>query len=128
MTHRSSPRSLIAAMAALALAGCGDGGGYSGTFKRSLAGEGDVEMKLGSGNVELMLPAPRWPADVDIKAPVRFVGDTLVFAADTAALACQTAEARYVLTQSEGGLAIRGVGMDSCGGRRAAMVGSWTKS
>ena len=41
---------------------------------------------------------------------------------------CQTADARYVVSRTENELHIAGVGMDPCGGRRAALVGTWTKS
>jgi hypothetical protein len=85
-------------------------------------------MKLASnGGVELMLPSPRWPDSVDMKGRASFAGDTLVFKADTTASACQTADARYVVNRTEGELHIAGVGMDPCGGRRAALVGTWTK-
>ena len=42
-------------------------------------------MNLASnGDVELMLPSPRWPDSVDMKGKAAFMGDTLVFKADTA--------------------------------------------
>jgi hypothetical protein len=110
--------------------GCGgDAGKYAGTWKRDLYGEGEVHMKLASnGGVELMLPSPRWPDSVDMKGRAQVKGDTLVFKADTAASACQTAEARYVVTRTEDQLHIAGLGADNCGGRRAALVGTWQKS
>ncbi len=110
--------------------GCsGKGAKYSGTWKRDLYGEGEVRMKLASnGGVELMLPSPRWPDSVDVKARAEFLGDTLVFRADTAANACQTADARYVVSRTEDQLHIVGLGGDGCGGRRAALVGTWQKS
>jgi hypothetical protein len=113
-----------------ALAACGGGGGkYAGTWKRDLYGEGEVHMKLASnGGVELMLPSPRWPDSVDMKGRGRFNGDTLVFKADTAGSACQTGEAKYVVSRDQDQLHIAGLGMDSCGGRRAALVGTWQKS
>ena len=37
-----------------------------------------------NGGVELMLPSPRWPDSVDMKGKAAFVGDTLLFKADTA--------------------------------------------
>jgi len=119
----------IAVMLA-ALAACGGGGGkYAGTWKRDLYGEGEVHMKLASnGGVELMLPSPRWPDSVDMKGRGRFNGDTLVFKADTAGSACQTGEAKYVVSRDQDQLHIAGLGMDSCGGRRAALVGTWQKS
>ena len=112
------------------LASCGgDGGKYAGTWKRDLYGEGEVHMKLASnGGVELMLPSPRWPDSVDMKGRGRFNGDTLIFKADTAASACQTGDARYVVSREQDELRIAGLGMDSCGGRRAALVGTWQKS
>jgi hypothetical protein len=111
------------------LASCGgDGGKYAGMWKRDLYGEGEVHMKLASnGGVELMLPSPRWPDSVDMKGRANFTGDTLVFMADTTVSACQTADARYVVNRTEDELHIAGLGMDPCGGRRAALVGTWTK-
>ena len=107
----------------------GEGAKYAGTWKRDLYGEGEVHMKLGSGGgVELMLPSPRWPDSVDVKARADFLGDTLVFKADTAMSACQTADARYVVSRTEDQLHIVGLGGDSCGSRRAALVGTWQKS
>jgi hypothetical protein len=85
-------------------------------------------MNLASdGGVELTLPSRRW-ADSVMKTRADFKGDTLFFKADTSALACQTAEARYVVSRTEDQLRIAGVGADSCGGRRAALVGTWEKS
>jgi hypothetical protein len=117
-----------AVVVALSLVACGgEGGKYAGTWKRELSGEGDVQMKLGSnGAVELMLPSPRWPAEVDLKGKGSFKGDTLVFSADTS-VACQTGEARYVVRRDADHLAVSGVGMDPCGGRRAGLVGTWNK-
>ena len=108
---------------------CGEGGKHAGNYKRDLYGEGEVQLKLGGdGMVELTLPSPRWAANPNMKGKGSFKGDTLIFAADTSAAACQTSEARYVLTQAEGSLQIAGVGADACGGRRAALVGSWQKA
>jgi hypothetical protein len=107
----------------------GDGKKYAGTWKRDLYGEGEVHMRLASnGGVELMLPSPRWPDSVDMKGRGRFSGDTLIFKADTAASACQTSDARYVVSRAEDQLRIAGLGSDSSGGRRAALVGTWQKS
>ena len=107
----------------------GEGSKYAGTWKRDLYGEGEVQMRLASnGSVELMLPSPRWPDTVDVKARADFLGDTLVFKADTAMAACQTADARYVVSRTENQLHIVGLGGDSCGGRRAALVGTWVQS
>jgi hypothetical protein len=75
-----------------------------------------------------MLPSPRWPDSVDVKARADFQGDTLVFKADTAMAPCQTADARYVVSRTEDRLHIVGLGGDGCGGRRAALVGTWQKS
>ena len=117
-------------LVAAGLFGCGGGGSkYAGTWKRDLYGEGEVHMKLASnGGVELMLPSPRWPDSVDMRGRGRFKGDTLVFKADTAASACQTSDARYVVSRDQDQLHIAGLGLDSCGGRRAALVGTWQKS
>jgi hypothetical protein len=134
MIHRS-PRiarlRLVALLAGVApLAACGgEASTYAGSWSRELYGEGEVKMSLAAnGDVELMLPDPRWPAEVDMKARATFTGDTLVFRADTAASACQTADARYVVSRTDDELHIAGVGMDNCGGRRAALVGTWKKS
>jgi hypothetical protein len=125
-----SAQSLALAVAVLSLGACGgEASKYSGTWSRDLYGEGEVHMSLASnGNVELMLPSPRWPDSVDMKGRANFVGDTLLFKADTAGSACQTADARYVVSRTEDELHIAGVGMDNCGGRRAALVGTWKKS
>ena len=120
---------LILAAAPMVFACSGGGGKYAGTWKRDLYGEGEVHMNLASnGGVELMLPSPRWPDSVDMKGKGRFNGDTLVFKADTAASACQTNEARYVVSRDQDQLHIAGLGLDTCGGRRAALVGTWQKS
>src|SRR5687768_10455545 len=112
------------------LTGCGgEASKYAGDWKRELYGEGEVQMKLASnGGLELMLPSPRWPDSVDMKGRAAFNGDTLIFKADTTGSACQTADARYVVSRTENELHIAGVGMDSCGGRRAALVGTWQKT
>jgi hypothetical protein len=111
------------------LASCGgEGGRYAGSWKRDLYGEGEVRMNLAAnGGVELTLPSKRW-ADSVMKSRASFKGDTLLFQADTSALACQTAAARYVVSRTEDQLQIAGIGADSCGGRRAALVGTWQKS
>jgi hypothetical protein len=125
---RSVP--LVLAAAVLSLAACGgEASKYSGKWSRDLYGEGEVRMNLASnGNVELMLPSPRWPDSVDMKGRGSFTGDTLVFKADTTARACQTSEARYVVSRDQDQLHIAGLGMDTCGDRRAALVGTWQKS
>ncbi|MBA3445093.1 MAG: hypothetical protein H0T58_09620 [Gemmatimonadales bacterium] len=106
----------------------GEGAKYAGTWRRDLYGEGEVRMKLASnGGMELMMPSRRWPDSV-MKSRADFTGDTLLFKADTSALACQTADARYVISRTEDQLQIAGIGADSCGGRRAALVGTWEKS
>jgi hypothetical protein len=132
MSRRSLPfRSVPLGLAAgLVLAACGgEASKYSGTWSRDLYGEGEVKMSLASdGNVELMLPSPRWPDSVDMKGKAAFVGDTLLFKADTAGSKCQTADARYVVSRTQDDLHVAGLGMDPCGGRRAALVGTWKKS
>jgi hypothetical protein len=111
------------------IACAGEAGKYAGNWKRDLSGEGQVQMNLASnGGVELMLPSPRWPDSVDIKDKASFKGDTLIFKADTAGSACRSSEARYVVSRNADELQIAGVGMDTCGGRRAALVGVWKKS
>lgn len=120
---------LLLALLPLLSACGGEAGKYAGSWKRDLYGEGEVQMKLASnGGVQLMLPSPRWPDSVDMKGRASVVGDTLVFKADTATSACQTADARYVVSRTDDQLHIVGLGGDSCGGRRAALVGTWQKS
>lgn len=133
MIHRPMPVSHLRLLALLAvllpLAGCGEGSKYAGTWKRELYGEGEVQMNLASnGGVELLLPSPRWPDSVDMKGRAQFKGDTLIFPADTAGSTCQTADARYAVSMTDDGMHVAGLGMDSCGGRRAALVGTWKKS
>jgi hypothetical protein len=134
MIHRITRRSQLRLLALLAvlvpLAACsGEAGKYAGNWKRDLYGEGEVHMNLASnGGMELMLPSPRWPDSVDMKGKADFKGDTLIFKADTAASKCQSADARYVISRTEDELHIAGLGMDNCGGRRAALVGTWKKS
>lgn len=112
------------------LAACGgDAGKYSGHWKRTLTGEGDVELSLASnGKMELMLPSPRWPDTVDFQGRMMFHGDTATFKADTAGRACQTADANYRVTREGDQLHIAGIGMDSCGARRVGLVGTWVKA
>ena len=118
---------LLAVVAMLSACG-GEGSKYAGDWKRELYGEGDVQMKLASnGGLELMLPSPRWPDSVDMKGRANFAGDILIFKADTTGSACQTADARYLVNRTDDELHIAGVGMDPCGGRRAALVGTWRK-
>jgi hypothetical protein len=126
----SGVRLLVAAVVLLSFTACGgEAGKYSGSWKRDLYGEGEVLMKLASnGGLELMMPSPRWPDSVDMKGRAAFSGDTLIFKADTTGAACQTADARYVVSRTDTELHIAGVGMDTCGGRRAALVGTWQKT
>lgn len=123
-------RLVLAAAFLLPIAACGgEASKYAGSWKRDLYGEGEVQMKLASnGGMELMLPSPRWPDSVDMKNRAAFSGDTLIFKADTSMSACQTGDARYVVSRTENELHIAGVGMDPCGGRRAALVGTWEKT
>ena len=130
MIHRMTrvPVLAVVAVVTLLVACGGEASKYAGDWKRELYGEGDVQMTLASnGGMELMLPSPRWPDSVDTKGRASFTGDTLIFRADTAGSACQTADARYVVNRTEDELHIAGVGLDPCGGRRAALVGTWTK-
>lgn len=129
ITRVAGVRLAAVAVALLSFTACsGEASKYSGSWSRDLYGEGTVQMNLASnGGVELMLPSPRWPDSVDMKGRAAFSGDTLIFKADTAGSACQTSDARYVVSRTEDELRIAGVGMDSCGGRRAALVGTWKK-
>lgn len=130
-TRRPSPRSPGLGAALLLLAACagGEASKYAGTWTRDLYGEGEVKMDLAAdGGVKLMLPSPRWPDSVDMKGHADFLGDTLLFKADTAGSPCQTSDARYLVSRTADELHIAGVGVDNCGGRRAALVGTWKKS
>ncbi len=130
ITRVSSLRLLALVAVALPLTACGgEASKYAGSWKRDLYGEGEVQMNLASnGGMELMLPSPRWPDTVDMKGRATFKGDTLIFKADTAVSPCQTSDARYVISRTEDQLHIAGLGADGCGGRRAALVGTWGKS
>jgi hypothetical protein len=130
ITRVAGVRLFAAAVALLSLSACGgEASKYSGSWKRDLYGEGEVKMNLASnGGLELMMPSPRWPDSVDMKGRASFAGDTMMFKADTSGSPCQTTDARYVVSRTENELHIAGVGMDSCGGRRAALVGTWNKS
>jgi hypothetical protein len=130
ITRVSGVRLLAAAVTLLSFTACGgEASKYSGSWKRDLYGEGEVQMNLASnGGLELLLPSPRWPDSVDMKGRANFSGDTLIFKADTSGSACRTADARYVVSRTENELHIAGVGMDTCGGRRAALVGTWNKT
>ena len=130
ITRVAGVRLFAAAVVLLSLSACGgEASKYSGSWKRDLYGEGEVKMNLASnGGLELMMPSPRWPDSVDMKGRANFAGDTMMFKADTAGSPCQTADARYVVSRTENELHIAGVGMDSCGGRRAALVGTWNKT
>ena len=130
ITRVAGVRLFAAAVALLSLSACGgEASKYSGTWKRDLYGEGEVKMNLASnGGLELMMPSPRWPDSVDMKGRASFAGDTMMFKADTSGSPCQTTDARYVVSRTENELHIAGVGMDSCGGRRAALVGTWNKT
>ena len=119
---------IVLAISPVLFACTGEGGRYAGSWKRDLYGEGEVRMNLASnGGVELTLPSRRWTDSV-MKSRATFKGDTLLFQPDTSALACQTAAARYVVSRTDDQLQIAGIGADSCGGRRAALVGTWEKS
>jgi hypothetical protein len=131
LSHASPLLRVACLTALLTLAACmgGEGSKYAGTWKRDLSGEGEIGMKMASnGGVELMLPAPKWPDSVDIKARADFKGDTLIFKADSAGRPCQTADARYLINRTEDELHIAGIGMDTCGSRHAALVGVWKKA
>ncbi len=130
ITRVAGVRLFAAAVVLLSLSACGgEASKYSGSWKRDLYGEGEVKMNLASnGGLELMMPSPRWPDSVDMKGRASFAGDTMMFKADTSGSPCQTTDARYVVSRTENELHIAGVGMDSCGGRRAALVGTWNKT
>ena len=116
--------SFLAAM--VLVIGCGGGGKHAGNYKRDLYGEGEVQMKLGGdGMVELTLPSPRWADNPNMKGKGSFKGDTLIFAADTAAAPCQTGEARYVLNQGEAACRSPGSGRmpAAAGARRSSGAG-----
>lgn len=127
-SRRAIAWSLAVPLALALVAGCGEGGGkYSGNYKRELSNEGEVKMAVSGNTIEITLPSPRWADNPTIKSKAAFKGDTVVLAPDSS-LSCATSEARYVFNKGDQGLQVSGVGMDACGGRRAALVGAWEKS
>jgi hypothetical protein len=127
-SRRAVTWSFAVPMALALVAGCGEGGGkYSGNYKRELSNEGEVKMAVSGNAIEITLPSPRWADNPTLKSKASFKGDTVVLAPDSS-LSCATSEARYVFNKGDQGLQVSGVGMDTCGGRRAAMVGAWEKS
>jgi hypothetical protein len=127
-SRRAVTSSFAASVALALLAGCGEGGGkYSGKYQRELSNEGEVKLVVAGDAVEITLPSPRWADSPTIKSKATFKGDTVVFPADSA-LACASSDAKYIFNKGSDGLKVSGVGMDACGGRRAALVGDWKKS
>ena len=126
MSQRASsfPSSAVAGLAAavLSLGACGgEASKYSGTWSRDLYGEGEVQMNLASnGNVELMLPSPRWPDSVDMKGKAEFRGTRCCSRPTPRASACQTADARYVVSRTEESCTLPGSAWTTAaaGGRR----------
>ncbi|HXE58689.1 MAG TPA: hypothetical protein VNK43_11865 [Gemmatimonadales bacterium] len=119
---------LACALGLLGLLACEGRNGLSGTYTRTLYGEGELRMSMRGNTLAMELPSPRWPAEVDIEGPFRMRGDTLIFDDAAEALGCKAPDARYLVRRQEDTLNISGLGMDPCGARHAALVGTWTKS
>lgn len=127
MTRRSNALVLVAGM--MALTACGGGGGaLAGTWTKPMSGEGDLKMTVAGSKAKFELPSPRWPADVDVEARVRMVGDSLEVSGDTGPSACKDPAPRYAVAVSGNTVTISGGSSDPCPARHAVLVGTWTKS
>jgi hypothetical protein len=122
--------SLAMGVVLVGLAGCeGGGGALAGTWTKSMSGEGDVKMTVGGGGaVKVELPSPRWPADVDVEAKLRMVGDSLEVSGETGPSACKDPAPKYHVAVSGTSMTIGGGSADPCPARHAVLVGTWTKS
>ena len=121
--------SLAVSVLLVGLAGCGGGGGaLAGSWTKQMSGEGDVKMTVGGGGAaKIELPSPRWPADVDVEAKLKMVGDSLEITGDTGPHACKDPAPKYAAKVEGNTLTIGGGGSDPCTLRHAALVGTWTK-
>ena len=127
MTRRS--RALVLVAGVVALAACGGGGGaLAGTWTKPMAGEGDLKMTVAGGKAKFQLPDGRWPAEVDVEAKVRMVGDSLEVTGDTGPSACKDPAPKYSVAVSGNTITIGGGSSDPCPARHAVLVGTWTKS
>jgi len=125
-----SLRFAVAAAACLLVA-CGGGGGgaLSGTWTKTMSGEGDVTMTVGGGGkTTFELPAPRWPEEHDLTATLTLAGDSLTIADEAGPAACGKPAPKYAVKVEGNALTIGGGGSDPCGARHAVLVGAWTKS
>jgi hypothetical protein len=93
-----------------------------------MSGEGDLKMVVQGGKAKFHLPDGRWPADVDVEAKVRMVGDSLVVSGDTGPSACKDPAPKYAVAVSDNTVVISGGSSDPCPARHAVLVGTWTKS
>ena len=121
-------RSTRVVLAFVVLVGCGGGSGaLAGTWTKTMAGEGDVTMVIKGGTAEIQLPAPRWPADVDMTVKVTASGDSITITEDAGPSACTQPAPKYSFAAQGNQLTVSGGNTDPCGARHAALVGTWTK-
>lgn len=111
---------------------CGGGGGgaLSGTWTKTMSGEGDVTMNVGSGGkATVELPAPRWPDEHDVTATLSLAGDSLSIANEGGPGACGNDKPapKYAAKVEGKTLTISGGSSDPCPARHAVLVGTWTK-
>ncbi len=127
MSNATHWRFVTAALAALALAGCGGGGPLEGTWTRTMSGEGDLTMTVSGGKASFALPDGRWPDPVDLTAAVKLDGETLSVTDEAGPAACGKPAPTYTAKVEGTSLTIGGGGTDPCGARHAVLVGTWTK-
>jgi len=125
-------RMTLAATVVCALTACGGGGsgGLSGKWSKSMAGEGDVTMDVGSGGkATVELPSPRWPEEHDVTATLAFAGDSLAITDESGPASCgkDKPAPRYAAKVEGNSLMISGGSGDPCPARHAVLVGTWTK-
>jgi hypothetical protein len=123
-------RLALVVTAACLLAACGGGGGaLSGTWKKTMSGEGDVTMTVGGGGkTTVELPSPRWPDEHDVTATLTLAGDSLTITDEAGPAACGKPAPKYAAKVEGNALTISGGSSDPCPARHAELVGTWTKS
>lgn len=124
-------RRIVLAMAGtFVVAACGGGaGGLSGKWTKSMSGESDVTMDVGSGGkATVELPAPRWPEEHDVTATLTLAGDSLSIADEAGPSSCGKPAPKYAAKVEGNTLMISGGSSDPCSARHAVLVGTWTKS
>lgn len=121
--------SLVLLAGVLGMTACGGGsGGLSGSWTKPMSGEGDLKMVVRGNSARFELPSPRWPAEVDVEAKVRMMGDSLEVTGDTGPSACKDPAPKYAVAMSGNTITISGGSSDPCPARHAVLVGTWTKS